>query len=96
MHIIHATLRPDVSGVNHAVPLFLIVVEQARGTVEHRLQDHVQCLVEVLQAHLVERVLKVVGGHVAEELVALDSEEPIDPAAVVVVVLGSRFYCDLL
>jgi len=83
--------------VNHAVPLFLIVVELARGTVEHRLQDHVQCLVEVLQAHLVERVLKLVGGHVAEELVALDSEEPIDPAAVVVVVvLGSRFYCELL
>ena len=55
-------------------------------------------LAEVLQAHLVERVLKVVGGHVAEELVAFDSEEPIDPAAVVVVVvvLGSRFYCDLL
>jgi len=35
---------------------------------------------------------------VAEELVGLDSEEPIDPAAVVVVVvvLATRFYCNLL
>lgn len=94
VHSNQATLWPDVSGVNHAVPLLFIAVQQARGTIDHRLQDHVQYLAEILQAHLVERILHVVGGHAAEELVALDPEEPIDPAAVVV--LATRFYCDLL